>query len=61
MGAGGFKTVIIAIISIAIGVGFYWFWGQLYPEAEEITKYGVSAVGALASFVCLHFVGKSSG
>lgn len=60
MGMGGLKTVIIAIIAIAIGVGFYWFWGQLYPDSDEMTKYGVSAVGAIASFVCLHFVGKSS-
>ncbi len=53
--------VIIAILSIVFGAGMFYFWGDLRPTDDEMTKWGVSIITVFAAFVSLYFMTKGGG
>ena len=58
---GGLVNVLKALIAIAIGVGLAYFWSTLRPDETIEILVGVGAVGAIAAFTSLYFMGKGQG
>ncbi|MDD5022960.1 MAG: hypothetical protein PHU63_02215 [Candidatus ainarchaeum sp.] len=57
----GAITVVKGLVSICIGAGLAYFWSTLNPNDSMEILIGVGAIGALASFVSLYFMGKGQG
>lgn len=53
--------VLLAIVAIVIGAVMFYLWGDLRPEDDELTKWGVAIATGLAGFTSLYFMTKSGG
>ena len=54
----GIKHVALGIVALAIGIGFYYFWGAFRPADPDSYKVGVGLLGFLLSYAVLYFSTK---
>ncbi len=53
------KPFLFGIVAIFIGYFMMYSWQQTYSNEEFWVLAGIFAVGAICSFIALHFMGKN--
>jgi hypothetical protein len=59
--AGTALKILLAIISIIIGVGVTLFFDSIIPGTDQLTLIGIAVVMILAVYISFYFMSKGKG